>query len=94
MLFMWTHHITAVSYLFFFFRIEYESLLVNQSSALNITFVNTAGTSGDVLYAGSVEDQTFQRLSVQLSASDPIELQLDTVTVGLGFIKGESCRDW
>ncbi|XP_038077274.1 semaphorin-1A-like [Patiria miniata] len=43
----------------------------------------------DTLFGGSDRKQTFNRYSVDadLSTADPIEFELDTVTVGEGFIK-------
>ncbi|XP_038077640.1 semaphorin-1A-like isoform X2 [Patiria miniata] len=48
---------------------------------------NAAGV--DTLFGGSDRKQTFNRYSVDadLSTADPIEFELDTVTVGEGFIK-------
>ena len=57
---------------------------------LQLTYLSfhIIANGNDVVYSGSVEDETFQRYSL---VGNMAVRELDTVTVGEGFIRGESC---
>ncbi|XP_038077276.1 semaphorin-2A-like [Patiria miniata] len=63
--------------------------VVPQQYNINAAAAIFKSGSGDMLYGGGAAENTFSRFSVNadLSATNPINFELDTVTVGEGFIK-------